>query len=49
MIADEVFAMSTVREVLPVVQVDERQFGAGIGTKGLQEGFTALVDEELHR
>jgi branched-subunit amino acid aminotransferase/4-amino-4-deoxychorismate lyase len=49
MIADEVFAMSTVREVLPVVQVDEREFRTGIGTKGLQEGFTALVDEELHR
>lgn len=47
--ADEVFAMSTVREVLPIVHVDDREFGVGVGTRGLQDGFTALVDEELHR
>lgn len=47
--ADEVFAMSTVREVLPIVQVDGREFGVGIWTKSLQDGFTALVDEELRR
>ncbi len=47
--ADEVFAMSTVREVLPITQIDDREFGVGIGTRGLQGGFTALVEEELHR
>ncbi|MEA3511821.1 MAG: aminotransferase class IV [Actinomycetota bacterium] len=47
--ADEVFAMSTVREVLPITQIDEREFGVGVGTRELQDGFTALVDEELHR
>jgi len=47
--ADEVFAMSTVREVLPITQIDDREFGVGIGTRGLQGGFTALVDEELRR
>ncbi len=49
MSADEVFAMSTVREVLSIMQVDDREFRAGIETKGLQDGFRALVDEELHR
>ncbi len=47
--ADEIFAMSTVREVLSIVQVDDREFPAGSGTKLLQEGFTELVDEELRR
>lgn len=47
--ADEVFAMSTVREVLSIVQVDDREFPDGPGTKRLQDGFTALVDEELRR
>jgi branched-subunit amino acid aminotransferase/4-amino-4-deoxychorismate lyase len=47
--ADEIFAMSTVREVLSIVQVDDRGFPAGPGTKLLQEGFTELVDEELRR
>jgi len=47
--ADEVFAMSTVREVLSIVQVDDREFPVGPGTKLLQDGFTALVDEELRR
>jgi hypothetical protein len=41
--------MSTVREVLSIVQVDDRGFPAGPGTKLLQEGFTELVDEELRR
>lgn len=49
MSADEVFAMSTVREVLPIVLIDDRTFGVGIGTTSLQDGFTALVNEELHR
>lgn len=49
MSADEVFAMSTVREVLPIVLIDDRAFAVGIGTTSLQDGFTALVDEELHR
>lgn len=47
--AEEVFAMSTVREVLPIVGVDDREFGVGVGTKSLQDGFAALVDEELRR
>ncbi len=47
--ADETFAMSTLREVLPIVQVDDRKFRAGIGTKGLQDGFAALVEAELYR
>ena len=49
MTADEVFAMSTVREVLPIVRVDDREFGVGAGTESLQKGFTALVNGELHR
>jgi len=47
--AEEVFAMSTVREVLPIVRVDDREFGVGDWTNSLQSGFTALVDEGLHR
>jgi branched-chain amino acid aminotransferase len=49
MIADEVFAMSTVRQVLPIVNIDDRAFRVGVGTESLQEGFTALVDQELRR
>jgi branched-chain amino acid aminotransferase len=49
MAADEVFAMSTVREVLPIVRLDDREFRVGVGTESLQKGFTALVNEELHR
>ncbi len=49
MSADEIFAMSTVREVLSIVQVDDRLLRSGVGTKNLQDGFTALVAEELHR
>ena len=49
MAADEVFAMSTTREVFPIVRVDDREFRVGAGAESLQKGFSALVDEELHR
>jgi branched-chain amino acid aminotransferase len=45
--ADEVIAMSTVREVRPVGRVDDQIFSPGEGTAALQAGFVALVDEEL--
>lgn len=45
--ADEVVAMSTVREVRGVGRVDDQVFRPGEGTAALQAGFTALVNEEL--
>jgi branched-chain amino acid aminotransferase len=45
--AEEVVAMSTVREVAAVGRVDGQVFSPGEGTAALQAGFTALVDEEL--
>ena len=47
--ADEVVAMSTVREVRAVGRIDEQAFRPGEGTAALQDGFTALVEEELSR
>jgi branched-chain amino acid aminotransferase len=47
--ADEVIAMSTVREVRTVGRVDDHVFSPGVGTAALQSGFTELVDEELGR
>jgi branched-chain amino acid aminotransferase len=47
--ADEVIAMSTVREVLAVGRVDDHIFSPGDGTAALQAGFRELVDEELGR
>ncbi len=44
--ADEVFVMSTVREVLPVIAVGEREFDAGPITGSLREGFHRLVAAE---
>ncbi|MEN8041819.1 MAG: aminotransferase class IV, partial [Actinomycetota bacterium] len=44
--ADEVFIMSTVREVMPVVAVADVEFAAGPVTSALKDAFTALVDEE---
>jgi branched-subunit amino acid aminotransferase/4-amino-4-deoxychorismate lyase len=49
MAADEVVAMSTVREVLPVGRVDDRTYPVGPVTRKLSEAFTALVAEELGR
>ena len=45
--ADEVIAMSTVREVRAVGRVDDQVFSTGGGTEALQTGFTQLVSEEL--
>ena len=45
--ADEVFVMSTVKEVMPVVAVGARQFDAGPVTASLARGFRELVAEEL--
>ena len=45
--AEEVIAMSTVREVRAVGRVDDQIFSPGEGTAALQAGFKALVDEEL--
>jgi len=44
--ADEVFVLSTGREVTPAVGVDDTVFSAGPVTKQLAEGFTALVERE---
>ena len=41
--ADEVFAMSTVREVGPVVRVGDAEFEVGPITRTLKEGFDELV------
>ncbi len=47
MAADEVVAMSTVRQVLAVIRIDEQTFLPGDGTVALQVGFAALVEGEL--
>ena len=47
--ADEVVAMSTVREVRAVGRVDDHVFSPGAGTAALQSGFRELVNEELGR
>lgn len=44
--ADEVFVMSTVREVLPVTAVGEVEFAPGPVTAALRQGFFDLVAEE---
>lgn len=44
--ADEVFALSTVREVGPVVKVGEAEFEIGPITRMLREGFDELVRRE---
>jgi len=48
LVADEVIAMSTVREVRAVGRVDDQTFRPGRATAALQAGFAALVDEELN-
>jgi branched-subunit amino acid aminotransferase/4-amino-4-deoxychorismate lyase len=49
LVADEVIAMSTVREVRPVGRVDDRTYPVGPVTRRLREAFAALVTEELGR
>ncbi len=44
--ADEVFVMSTVREVLPVTAVGSVEFSEGSVTEALRRGFHELVAEE---
>ncbi|MBT8197242.1 MAG: aminotransferase class IV [Acidimicrobiia bacterium] len=44
--ADEMFVMSTVREVRPVVRVGDVEFEPGTVTEVLASGFRALVTEE---
>lgn len=44
--ADEVFIMSTVREVLPVTAVGEATFGLGPVVQALRNGFRELVARE---
>jgi branched-subunit amino acid aminotransferase/4-amino-4-deoxychorismate lyase len=44
--ADEVFIMSTVKEVLPVTAVGPVLYNPGPVTLRLREGFQALVAEE---
>lgn len=44
--ADEVFVMSTVKEVTPVVAVGEASFAAGPVTRVLRSGFLDLVKSE---
>lgn len=45
--ADEVFVMSTVREVMPVTAVGDVDFGQGPVTSQLVDGFQELVAREL--
>jgi branched-subunit amino acid aminotransferase/4-amino-4-deoxychorismate lyase len=45
--ADEVMAMSTVREIKGISHIDDRLFQPGPGTAALQEGFRAMVAEEV--
>lgn len=45
--ADEVLAMSTTKEVAPVVRVDDRTFGVGPVTDRLANAFRSLVVAEL--
>jgi branched-subunit amino acid aminotransferase/4-amino-4-deoxychorismate lyase len=47
--ADEVIALSTVKEIHPVGRVDDHEFEAGPVTATLATGFAALVTEELGR
>ena len=44
--ADEVFSLSTVREVAPVVRVGDVEFGSGPVTASLLRGFLSLVADE---
>jgi len=44
--ADEVFVMSTVREVLPVTAVGDTEFEPGVITAALRRGFHDLVAKE---
>ena len=45
--ADEVFVMSTIREILPVVRIADTTYAYGPLTKQLQIGFRDLVAAEL--
>lgn len=45
--ADEVFAMSTVKEVRPIVNVGDRRFEPGEVTARLAEAYRRHVDDEL--
>lgn len=45
--ADEVFALSTVKEIMPIIAVGDRTWEAGPITARLARGFTALVSREL--
>lgn len=45
--AEEVVAMSTVREVRAVGRIDDQTFRPGDATEALRTGFSALVEEEL--
>jgi branched-subunit amino acid aminotransferase/4-amino-4-deoxychorismate lyase len=44
--ADEVLAMSTLKEIRPIGRVDERAFAVGPVTKELMAGFADLVAAE---
>jgi branched-chain amino acid aminotransferase len=47
--ADEVFLTSTIKEVFPITQVDDRKIGKGPGplTRRLREEFGKLVAQEM--
>jgi len=45
--ADEIFVLSTGREVAPAVGVDDTIFAPGPVSKRLADGFTALVEREV--
>jgi len=45
--ANEVFAMSTARNVMPITNVGETSFTSGPVTKRISDGFLRLVSEEI--
>lgn len=47
--ADEVIALSTVKEIHPIGRVDDREYATGPVTEKLAAGFADLVAEELGR
>lgn len=45
--ATEVFALSTLKDAVPVTAVGERRFETGPATSALRQALLALIDEEL--
>lgn len=45
--ADEVFAMSTIKEIAPISQIGDKHFKGGSQTEKLADAFRRLVQEQL--